>query len=80
MVLKYFGQALREIINPFVLRRTKDLLKATGRLKANKFEVTVWLQISPLQVLFVTMNRFTLVYALLSLISFYIFLCTDEAV
>ncbi|KAL6888312.1 hypothetical protein ACP4OV_009338 [Aristida adscensionis] len=43
------SDSLKKLINPYILRRTKELLKATGRLTCNKHELTVWLKPSLLQ-------------------------------
>ena len=38
------------MVSPFVLRRSKMTLKDSGRIKANKYEVIVWVKISAHQV------------------------------
>lgn len=52
-------QELKEMAAPYVLRRTKELLKATGSLKVNKFEYIIWLKLSYAQVIQHLFNNFT---------------------
>ncbi|CAD6252196.1 unnamed protein product [Miscanthus lutarioriparius] len=40
------SEDLNKLVSPFVLRRSKMTLKDSGRIKANKYEVIVWVKIS----------------------------------
>ncbi|KAG0531255.1 hypothetical protein BDA96_04G007800 [Sorghum bicolor] len=40
------SEELNKLVSPFVLRRSKMTLKDSGRIKANKYEVIVWVKLS----------------------------------